>query len=218
MAVLTGPRAGAARGEAKSLVIFLHGYGADGNDLIGLAQPLAPVLPGAAFLSPDAPERCAASPFGRQWFPIPWIDGSSQQAMMDGFERAEKTLNAYLDEALAAEGLDETRACLVGFSQGAMMALQVGPRRARQLAGIVGFSGRLYSPESLKAEVRTKPPVLLVHGEADEVIPVDSIHDARNGLAAAGMDVRWHVSRGIGHGIDEQGLTLAAHFLRDALP
>ncbi len=217
MPVLTGPRAGAAKGQAKSLVIFLHGYGADGNDLIGLARPLAPILPGAAFLSPDAPERCAASPFGRQWFPIPWIDGSPQQAMLDGFARAEKSLNAYLDETFAAEGLDESKTCLVGFSQGTMMALQVGPRREKQLAGIVGFSGRLTSPELLKAEIKTKPPVLLAHGDADEVIPVESIHDARNGLAAAGIDVRWHVSRGVGHGIDEEGLTLAAHFLRDAL-
>ncbi len=217
MAVLTGPRAGAAQGEAKSLVIFLHGYGADGADLIGLSQPLAPVLPGAAFLSPDAPDRCAASPFGRQWFPIPWIDGSSQQEMQDGFDRAEEILNAYLDETFAAEGLDETRTCLVGFSQGTMMALHVGPRRETQLAGIVGFSGRLTAPEKLKAEIKTRPPVLLTHGDADEVIPVASIHDARNGLAAAGLDVRWHVSRGVGHGIDEQGLTLAAQFLRDAL-
>ncbi len=217
MAILNGPRAGAAQGEAKYLVIFLHGYGADGQDLIGLSQPLAPILPDAAFLSPDAPERCAASPFGRQWFPIPWIDGSPQRAMLDGFDRAEETLNAYLDETFAAEGLDESKTCLVGFSQGTMMALQVGPRREKQLAGIVGFSGRLNAPERLKAEIKTKPPVVLAHGDADEVIPVDSIHDARNGLAEAGIDVRWHVSRGVGHGIDEEGLQLAARFLRDAL-
>lgn len=217
MATLTGPRAGAPTGEAKSLVIFLHGYGADGNDLIGLARPLAPVLPGAAFLSPNAPERCAASPFGRQWFPIPWIDGSSQQEMMAGFERADRKLNAYLDEVFEAEGLDESRTCLVGFSQGTMMALQVGPRREKQLAGIVGFSGRLTAPELLKTEIRTKPPVLLAHGDIDEVIPVEAIHHARNGLAAAGIDVRWHISTGLGHGIDEDGLRLCAQFLHDAL-
>lgn len=140
---LDGPKRAAASGEASSLVVFLHGYGADGNDLIGLAEHLAPALPGAAFISPDAPQRCAVNPMGRQWFPISWIDGSPEEEMQAGFHAAADTLDAWLSRIMAAYGVTEAGTALVGFSQGAMMALHVGPQRATELAGIVGFPGAM---------------------------------------------------------------------------
>ncbi|MEO1504775.1 MAG: dienelactone hydrolase family protein [Pseudomonadota bacterium] len=210
---IDGPRLPAASGETKSLVVLLHGYGADGNDLFGLAQPLSSILPDTAFVSPNAPERCANNPMGYQWFPIPWLDGSSEEAMQDGFAAAVETLNMFLDEELAAHGLDESSCALVGFSQGTMMSLHVGPRRSTELAGIVGFSGRLAG----EAAGAAKPPVLLIHGDMDEMIPVAEMHSAREALAGAGFAVRWHVSKGVGHGIAQDGLQLAAGFLQDVL-
>lgn len=213
MSVLEGPSVAAASGTADSLVIFLHGYGADGNDLIGLGQPLAGVLPNTAFVSPNAPEACAAAPMGRQWFPIPYLDGSSEVAMMEGLGRAKAALNAFIDAQIAETGLAADRVALVGFSQGTMMSLEVGFRREEQLAGIVGFSGRLLRADKLEAEMVSKPPALLIHGDADEVVPPQSLEDAKAALTAVGVSVEVHTRPGLGHGIDNEGLSHAAEFL-----
>lgn len=214
---LAGPSRGAASGQADALVVFVHGYGANGADLFGLAEPLAGVLPNAAFSAPDGPERCAVNPMGFQWFPIPWIDGSSEAVMRAGFAQAVEDLNAYLDEELDRLKLGYDRLALVGFSQGCMMSLHIGPRRDPGPAGIVGLSGKLIDPERLKAEKKSEPPVLLVHGDMDDVVPVSSLEEARNGLAAAGLSVHWHVSKGIGHGIAPDGLQLTAGFLKQVI-
>lgn len=213
MSILDGPRVDAASGEAKSLVIFLHGYGADGNDLIGLAQPLAQVLPDTAFVSPNAPEPCRAAPMGRQWFPISYLDGSSEQEMNDGFVRASETLHTYLDAEIAASGLGAGKVALVGFSQGTMMSLEVGLRREAALAGIVGFSGRLLRAETLAAEMKSKPPVLLVHGADDTMVPPASLGEAETALTDAGVEVSTLMRPDLGHGIDPGGLQAAAEFL-----
>ncbi len=211
-------RQGAAEGAARRMVIFLHGYGADGNDLLGLADPLAPHLPDTVFLAPDAPERCAASPFGFQWFPIPWLDGSTQEAAAEGLMRAAEDLNGFLDARFAAEGLEADRTVLAGFSQGAMMALHVAPRRDAAMAGIVAISGRLLQPERLAAEARVKPPVLLIHGDADQVVPFADMGLAGEALTAAGFETYGHVMRGSGHGIAPDGLSVMLSFLREWLP
>ncbi len=211
--LLKGPRRGPASGRAASLVVLLHGYGADGNDLIGLADPLAGVLPDTVFLSPDAPEPCAVNPGGRQWFPIPWIDGSPEAAMRAGALRSMGILSAWLPAAMAAEGVAADRVALVGFSQGTMMSLAVGPRLPEPLAGIVGFSGRLADIGDAAGPVAHRPPVLLIHGDMDQVIPVEALAEARGALAADGFAVSWHVSQGTGHGIAPDGLRLAAGFL-----
>lgn len=205
------PRSGAAR----SLTVFLHGYGADGADLIGLADPLASVLPQTLFLAPDAPEACRVNPMGRQWFPISWIDGSPETEMRAGFFAASTALDRWLDGAMAEAGVGPEATALVGFSQGTMMALHAALRRPQPLACVVGFSGRLAEPPETAASA---PPVLLVHGDMDEVIPVAALTEARNGLAALGCAVQWHVSEGVGHGIAPDGLRLAAEFLRAHLP
>lgn len=214
---LNAKRKAPRSGKATSAVIFVHGYGADGADLLGLADPLAPHLPGTAFHAPDAPDRCTGNPFGYQWFPIPWLDGSSEAKAAEGLARAAEDLNAYVDGVLEAEGLTPDRLALVGFSQGTMMSLHIAPRRDAALAGVVAFSGRLLAPERLAAEARVKPPVLLLHGDADPVVPFSDMGKAGDALVAAGFETYAHVMKGTGHGIAPDGLSVALHFLRERL-
>jgi phospholipase/carboxylesterase len=214
--VLTTGRKGPVSGDTRSCVVFLHGYGANGADLLGLADPLGEHLPDTLFVAPDAPEACAGAPFGFQWFPIPWIDGSSEEESMQGMQRAVDDLNAFLDALMVDEDLLPEQVALVGFSQGTMMSLHVGPRREDALAGIVGFSGRLLQPDLLEDEVQSRPPVLLVHGDRDDVVPVESLPEAAQALQGAGwQEVYAHVMKGTAHGIAPDGLSVALAFLRD---
>jgi len=215
MRILNSERRDSASGTAKSLVIFLHGYGANGQDLLGLAEPLAKHLPDTVFVAPDAPEKCAGGPQGFQWFPIPWIDGSSVQESTAGMDHSVADLNAYLDQVMQTEGIGPENTILFGFSQGTMMALHVAPRRAVAFAGVVGFSGRLMSAELLKHQTVVKPPVLLVHGDQDEVVPTVSLNEAGDALTGAGFQVYAHVMKGTGHGIAPDGLSIAAAFMRE---
>lgn len=210
-------RRAARSGTTRSMVVFLHGYGADGADLLGLADPLAPHLPDTVFLAPDAPDPCSGNPFGRQWFPIPWLDGSTEDAARQGLMQAAADLHAFLDKCLQDEGLTPDRLALVGFSQGTMMALHVAPRRPRPIAGIVAFSGRLLQPETLAAEALSKPPVLLIHGDADPVVPFADMHKAGQALTGAEFETFGHVMKGAGHGIAPDGLSVALSFLHQRL-
>ena len=210
-------RKGAPRGEATALVVFLHGYGADGADLLGLADVLEAHLPGVAFAAPDAPERCLGGGFGYQWFPIPWLDGSSEAAAAAGLAAAVVDVNGFLDARLAEEGLTPDRLVLVGFSQGAMMSLEVAPRRPGALAGVVAISGRLLRPEALAAEAVQKPPVLLIHGDQDPVVPFADMGKAGDTLVAAGFPTYGHVMEGTGHGIAPDGLGVALQFMKERL-
>lgn len=211
-------RRGPARGRARSLVVLLHGYGADGADLLGLADWFAPDLPATAFIAPDAPERSGVNPSGFQWFPIPWLDGAPAAAAAAGLVAAAADLDAFLDARLAEEGLVPAALALLGFSQGTMMALHVAPRRTAPVAAVVGFSGRLLGPATLAGEARSRPPVLLVHGDADPVVPPEALPEAAAALAEAGFAVETHVSHGIGHGIAPDGLAAALAFLKARLP
>lgn len=218
MRELQSARRGAAPGTAKSVVVFVHGYGADGADLLGLADPLAPHLPGTAFYAPDAPESTAGHGFGRQWFSIPWLDGSSEADSRAGLLRAAEDLNGFLDRIMAEEGVGPEALALVGFSQGAMMSLHVAPRRDVAVAGVVAISGRLLAPELLAAEAGVKPPVLLIHGDEDPVVPFADMSLAGDALLGAGFEVFGHVMQGTGHGIAPDGLGVALQFLRARLP
>jgi phospholipase/carboxylesterase len=203
-------------GDTRSCGGFLHGYGANGADLLGLADPLGEHLPDTLFVAPDAPEACAGSPMGFQWFPIPWIDGSSEEESMEGMDRAVADLNAFLDALMVDEDLLPEQVALVGFSQGTMMSLHVAPRREDPVAGVVGFSGRLLSPDLLADEVQSKMPLLLVHGDQDDVVPVQSLPEAAEALDQAGFkEVFAHIMKGTAHGIAPDGLSVALAFLRD---
>ncbi|WP_306152598.1 alpha/beta hydrolase [Roseovarius sp. MMSF_3281] len=216
--VLQSGRKGPHSGETRSIVVFLHGYGANGADLLGLADVLGEHLPDTLFVAPDAPEEIPMMPGGYQWFPIPWIDGSSEEESERGMMAAVDDLNAYLDALMVDEDVLPEQVVLFGFSQGTMMALHVAPRREDEVAGIVAFSGRLLRPELLKDELQCRPPVLLVHGDADDVVPPQSLPEAAEALQEAGwQDVYAHVMKGTAHGIAPDGLQVALAFMRDKL-
>lgn len=217
MSELNSKRRASQSGEDSSVVLFLHGYGADGADLLGLAEPLAPHLPDTVFIAVDAPEPSMANPMGFQWFPIPWIDGSTDAAATEGMRRSAKMLDGFIDKVLAEEGIDPERLILFGFSQGTMMSLHVAPRRADPVAGIVAFSGRLMLPEQLASETLSQPPVLLIHGDSDDVVPFEEMQNAANALQAVEFEVYGHVMEGTGHGIAPDGLSVALAFIRAQL-
>ena len=208
----------ATSGTTRSLVVFLHGYGADGADLLGLADALAPHLPETRFVAPDAPERVAGAPSGRQWFAIPRFDGSTEAQAASGLAAAATALNGFLDQQLAQDGLRPEALALLGFSQGAMMALHVAPRRAVAMAAVVAISGRLIRPELLADAAKVKPPVLIIHGDQDPVVPFAEMAKAGNALIAAGFETYGHVMKGTGHGIAPDGLSVALQFLHERLP
>lgn len=215
---LTAQKRAALSGETQSCVVFLHGYGANGADLLGLADPLAEHLPDTLFIAPDAPEDCAGSPMGFQWFPIPWIDGSSEEESYAGLQRAAADLDAFLDGVMVDEDLLPEQMIVLGFSQGSMMALHVLPRREDPIAGIVAFSGRLLAPEMLAEAAQCRPAVLLVHGDRDDVVPPSALPQAAEALQNAGWsEVYAHVMKGMGHGIAPDGLQVALAFIRDRL-
>ena len=206
---LSGPRLEPLHGKATHLVVLCHGYGADGNDLIGLAPQWQRALPTAAFVAPHAPERCPGA--GYQWFPISRLD---PHEMHKGVESAAGKLETFVKNELIRLALTSDRLALVGFSQGTIMALQIGLRGPFKPAAIIGFSGLLTGmPPHAEA---TPPPILLAHGDADTVIVPEALLMTATALGAAGYCVQWHLSPGIGHGIDATALELAGRFLAAA--
>ena len=224
-AALDGPRIPASGGRADALVVFLHGYGADGNDLIEIGRQWRQLLPGAAFVSPNAPERCTGAPMGRQWFALanrPPDDSAGADERWRGVVKAREPLDAFLDAELRRVDLDESRLALVGFSQGTMMALHAGLRRRRAPAAILGYSGLLVGESQLGEAVARDsrglpPPILLVHGDQDPLIPLEAMFLAADALARADIPTQWHISFGIGHGIDGGGLKQGGEFLAQSL-
>ena len=209
---LDGPRLAPASGRATALVVLLHGYGANGDDLIALAHGWRSRLPDAAFVAPNAPEAIPGMLGALQWFALTLQDPSEYWR---GVVAAAPGLDRFIAQELARLGVAAGRLALVGFSQGSMLALHVALRRAVAPAAVVAYSGLLAGPERL-GEIKTRPPVLLVHGEADDLIPVEALHLAREQLAGAGLAVEWHVRPGLAHGIDAAGERLGGGFIAQA--
>ena len=204
-----GPASG---GKPEKIVLMLHGVGSNGQDLIGLAPYLAQALPNVLFLSPDAPYQYDMAPFGRQWFSL---RDYTQTAMLDGIKEAEPILNRYIDDILAEYDLKDSDLALLGFSQGTMMSLYAAPRRAKPIAGILGYSGALLGGEELNEARIHKIPVCLIHGEADNVLPIHRYQDAKRQLEEAGFEVDGHTVPGLPHSIDQTGIERGAAFLQN---
>jgi len=228
MTLLQGPNHLPKNNEITSLVVLLHGFGADGNDLIGLAPFFAAHLPNTAFHSPDGPETCEMSPFGKQWFSLARCDadflrrneetqGIAFEAMYEGACEASSKVEEYVLSLMAHYKLEAHQVALLGFSQGTMMALHFGLRHTEKFAAIVGFSGALIGTSHLKAEIKSAPPVMLIHGEADEMLPVNALDLAQYGLQ--GVDIKPTILKrpGLSHSIDQDGAMAAAQFLKENL-
>lgn len=209
---------------ARSVVVFLHGYGASGDDLIDFSAFLSGNLPDTAFYAPHAPEPCELAPFGFQWFSLRTYDPEllrrdprtlprALEDLAEGAKLHAGILNDYLSAVMERHGIGPERLAVIGFSQGTMMALETALRREVPVAAVVGFSGGMVGASRLGDEIRCRPPVQLIHGDADDVVPVGAMALTEHALAEAGVDVRGHVCRGLGHGIDMAGMFVARDFL-----
>lgn len=214
--LLSGPSVPPKGGGApKQLIVLLHGIGADGNDLISLAPFYQSVLPHAHVVSPNAPFPFDMAPVGYMWFSIGNLTSFPRA---DGLRTAAPFLDTFLDHELARHQLTDADLLLVGFSQGAMMALHVGLRRPRSPRAIISHSGMLIPDPRSVSEIRNRPPVLLTHGAADEVLPAACLPAAETGLKALGVPVEAHLVPGLGHGIDETTLRYALTFIARCFP
>lgn len=199
---------------AQSLVILLHGYGSNGEDLIELAPYWMKDLPNTVFVSPDAPFPCEVG-FGFQWFSL---QSWAPLSLLHGAEKASQYLNNFIDEQMQKYNVPASKVALIGFSQGTMMSLYVAPRRKEKLAGVVGYSGGLLGGEGLIGQPNiSRPPIYLVHGEMDTVVPVAAFFHAKETLRQAGFDVKGHTTPGMAHTIDEKGIQEGGEFLKSVL-
>jgi len=212
---LDGPRLPPKSGTARQLVVFVHGYGADGNDLINIGTEWRDALPDAAFVSPHAPRPCGQAPTGREWFPLTFRNPDER---WNGVNMAAGSLDTFLDAELARHKLPPSALALVGFSQGTMMSLHVGLRRAQPLAAIIGYSGMLILKgdsdiEGYQPQIRSAPPIWLAHGDRDDLIPVQALFHSTNALAAMEVPVEWHIEAGFSHEIGPEALRQGVDFL-----
>lgn len=207
--ILTGPELPAASGTTKRLVIFLHGLGADGNDLLSIAPMLD--LPDTHFASPNAPFPCDMAPYGYQWFSLRDRDPAR---ILPEIRTAEPILNTYIDGLIKKHNIAASNVALIGFSQGSMMSLHTAPRRTQPIGGVVGISGALFGAELLATQIISRPPVCLIHGTHDDVVPFVAMEAAETTLRRNNVSVEAHARPRLGHGIDEAGINIAAAFLK----
>ena len=205
------PKSGAS---PQQIVVLLHGFGSSGDDMISLAPHWQDALPDALFLAPNAPQKCGIIGAGYQWW---GLSGFAPSALAAGALSAAPAIDAFIDRKLDEYGLTEADLALVGFSQGTMMALHVGLRRPRPIAAIVGYSGMLTGAAELARNEYVKPPILLVHGTADSVVPIAAMHMAESELKRLAVPVTSHISYGVGHTVDPVGLRLGKEFVAQAL-
>lgn len=210
---LSGPELKPKSGKkAKQLVILLHGLGADGDDLFGLAPYFADHLPDTQFISLNAPYPCDMAPYGLQWFSL---QNRSEEAILSGIREVAPILNNYIDKKLKEMGLKEKDLAIIGFSQGTMLSLYTFLRRPEPVAGVLAFSGALVAPQLLKKEMTSKPPICLVHGEDDDIVPFEAFETAIQSLQRLEVPVSGYSREGLGHGIDPAGIQIGIEFLRE---
>lgn len=223
---MTGPYIPAPSGKTDSILLILHGYGADGTDLADLGAVWQESLPNMACFAPHAPFPCDGSPYGRQWFPLFDMEASMKANSLiylpaaqiwEGLAATAAIIDSWIDDLLAAENIAPPRFVISGFSQGCMLSLHTGLRRSPQIGGIMGFSGKLAMPEKLSAEIKSRPPVLLTHGDADMVVPFSSLAEAEAALRQNNVPIETHPRPGLAHGIDEKTLQYGASFLKRIL-
>tara|TARA_B100001113_G_scaffold73938_1_gene57426 strand:+ start:1164 stop:1814 length:651 start_codon:yes stop_codon:yes gene_type:complete len=211
MSALEGPIVEPQTGEKpEQLIIFCHGYGADGNDLIGLSSYFQKILPNAIFMSPNAPQKCDLNPLGYQWFDF---QSGDPALIWKGVLEAASVLNSFIDEQLEKYNLSDDNLALIGFSQGTMMSLHVGLRRKKPMRALIGFSGKLIGEELLKDDLVSKPPIYLIHGEQDPMVPHQETINAADVLQRHDVEVQKHISPNTPHSIAEDGLKIAIDFL-----
>ena len=201
----------------RSVVVLLHGYGADGADLLSIGNLLAEDLPNTLFIAPDAPTKCQMSPFGFQWFPIPEMDGSDPIEATKELNRICTVTNQWITELIEKENVRAKDVFLFGFSQGTMLSLYLGPQRVQALGGIIGFSGKLINVEDFKSKILSKPPILLIHGDQDPVVSPLSLSEAVNELTSLNFEIRQYLSVGVAHGIAPNGLAESLKFLQEKI-
>ncbi|MCF6326247.1 MAG: alpha/beta hydrolase [Devosiaceae bacterium] len=211
---LSGPMLAPKTGKAKKLMVLLHGYGSDGNDLIGLARYWQSALPEMLFVAPNAPQKCPMNPAGYQWFDL---DLNREISRLTGSKNARPVLQKFLDQLWEQTGFDASETFLVGFSQGGMMALDVGLRLEKQPLGIISFSGGLIGEDNWESDIKIKPPVCLVHGEADDVVPVSMSINSKTRLEKINIKTAMQIEPGLGHTISVEGLGFALAFMRELL-
>lgn len=197
-------------GQPKQLMVILHGYGADGQDLISLGYQWRELWPDMLFVAPNAPDICEQNPAGYQWFPLK-VDRIAGR--IEGVASARPVIVNFLIDLWAQTGISPANTVLAGFSQGAMMALHVGLSLPQRLMGIIAFSGAFLPPDGFGSKAFAQPPVCLVHGDMDEVVDPELSADAEVALRLAGFDVSYHVSEDVGHGIAPDGLRFATEFI-----
>ncbi|MCL2468996.1 MAG: alpha/beta hydrolase [Alphaproteobacteria bacterium] len=200
--------------EATRAVIILHGLGDNGQGIMGLGEMMRMAMPNTVFLAPNAPFPCPYVPGGYQWFSS---EDWTPHIILQGAQKAAAPLNEYIDHILETRKLAPSQVALVGFSQGTMMSLYVAPRRAEALAGVLGYSGALIGGTSLAQEKKSAPPVLLIHGTSDEVVPFKAMNNALEGLKAAGIEASAMACPGLGHTVDNDGLRQGVAFLKRVL-
>lgn len=208
----------ARSGLTQSLIVLLHGFGSNGAAMLGLAKALSNGLPNAAFLAPDAPEPASGRPGGRMWYTIPELDGSSAAEADARLIASARLLDAFLDKQLLDHGLTTSAMALLGFSQGAGLAYEVGPRRPDQLAGVVAIAGRMKRKDALIGEARSRPPFLILTGEQDHLLTKTGVTQTASTLLQVGIPALPFFMSSTGHGISDEGVATACEFLQRVLP
>lgn len=196
--------------KANYLIVFCHGYGADGKDLINIGNYWQRFLPDFYFTSPNAPNVCSVNPSGFEWFNL--MNPDIKNVVLE-LESSVLQLTKFIDAKLKDLSLDYSKLFLVGFSQGTMMSLHYALTNPNKIAGVIGYSGKIYDPSILENNIKSRPPIFLMHGDDDNIVPLEDMMEAKNFLTKNKVDLKTKIFKGCGHSIPTQGLSLGLEFI-----